>query len=109
MDTISISLHTPLESFANELCDVLKLFFAVENWQVNPEENGENELLVHTYQETAVCTLDDKKRAFLENARLLQKQLGLVPLMYGSLGLEYLTGQSCIADDVDILIPAAFV
>lgn len=50
-----------------------------------------------------------KIQAFFENARLLFEELGIVPLMYGSLGLEYLTGQSLHADDIDILIPGCFV
>lgn len=51
----------------------------------------------------------NKTTAFFENARLLYTTLGIIPLMYGSLGLEYLTGTSFDADDVDILIPEAFV
>ena len=50
-----------------------------------------------------------KHLAFFENARLLQNEWGIVPLMYGSLGLEYLTGQNLCADDVDILIPRRFL
>ena len=50
-----------------------------------------------------------KIRAFYENARLLRDSLGIVPLLYGSLGLEYLTGENLNADDVDILIPGCFV
>ena len=50
-----------------------------------------------------------KHLAFFENARFLQSELGIVPLMYGSLGLEYLTGQNLCADDVDILIPRRFL
>ncbi len=52
---------------------------------------------------------DAKIRAFFDNARLLREALGIVPLMYGSLGLEYLTGEDLNADDIDILIPEAFV
>jgi len=51
MDTICAALHTPLDGFANELCDVLKLFFVVEDWQVNPQEANDAEALVHTYEE----------------------------------------------------------
>lgn len=46
---------------------------------------------------------------FLSNGKLLFRKLGIVPLLYGSLGLEYLTGESMHADDVDILIPEAFL
>lgn len=49
-----------------------------------------------------------KKQAFFENAKLLADLFGIVPLMYGSLGLEYLTGEKLNADDIDILIPATF-
>ena len=41
----------------------------------------------------------------LENARLLSDKFGIVPLLYGSLGLEYLTGDDLGADDIDILVP----
>lgn len=50
-----------------------------------------------------------KKTAFLENAELLSREFGIVPLMYGSLGLEYLTGENLNADDIDILIPEIFL
>lgn len=50
-----------------------------------------------------------KARAFFDNAQLLRKTMGVVPLMYGSLGLEYRTGEDLHADDIDILIPEAFV
>lgn len=51
----------------------------------------------------------NKKQAFFENAKLLSDALGIAPLMYGSLGLEYLTGEQLNADDIDILIPHAFI
>lgn len=41
---------------------------------------------------------------FLENARLLQNSFDITPLLYGSLGLEYLTGEDLNSDDIDILI-----
>ena len=46
---------------------------------------------------------------FLENARFLSDKLGIVPLLYGSLGLEYLTGDVLGADDIDILVPCVFI
>lgn len=46
---------------------------------------------------------------FLENARLLSDKLGIVPLLYGSLGLEYLTSDDLDADDIDILVPRVFI
>ena len=33
----------------------------------------------------------------------------MVPLLYGSLGLEYLTGDDLGADDIDILVPRVFI
>ena len=50
----------------------------------------------------------NKFNLFLENARILSDKLGIVPLLYGSLGLEYLTGDDLGADDIDILVPRVF-
>ncbi len=50
-----------------------------------------------------------KFNLFLENARLLSDKLDIVPLLYGSLGLEYLTGDALDADDIDILVPRVFI
>ena len=51
----------------------------------------------------------NKFNFFLENARLLSDKLGIIPLLYGSLGLEYLTGDALDADDIDILVPRVFI
>ncbi|MBR6633292.1 MAG: hypothetical protein IKL05_03185 [Clostridia bacterium] len=51
----------------------------------------------------------NKFNHFLENARLLSDKFGIVPLLYGSLGLEYLTGDDLGADDIDILVTSVFV
>ena len=50
-----------------------------------------------------------KKALFFENAGLLNKGFGIVPLMYGSLGLEYITNENLNVDDIDILIPEIFL
>lgn len=50
-----------------------------------------------------------KNLLFFENVRLLKEKFGIIPLMYGSLGLEYITGKSLDADDIDILIPEIFL
>ena len=50
-----------------------------------------------------------KFNLFLENARLLSEKFGIVPLLYGSLGLEHLTGEALGADDIDILVPRVFI
>ncbi len=52
---------------------------------------------------------DTKINAFFENTRLLQEEMQIIPLLYGSLGLEYLTKESLSADDIDILIPGKFL
>ena len=51
----------------------------------------------------------NKFNLFLENARLLSDKFDIVPLVYGSLGLEYLTGDDLGADDIDILVPCVFI
>ena len=50
-----------------------------------------------------------KFNLFLENARFLSDKFGIVPLLYGSLGLEYLTGDDLGADDIDILVSRVFI
>ena len=50
-----------------------------------------------------------KFNLFLENARLLSDKFDIVPLLYGSLGLEHLTGEALGADDIDILVPRVFI
>ena len=51
----------------------------------------------------------NKFNLFLENARLLSDKFGIVLLLYGSLGLEYLTGEALGSDDIDILVPCVFI
>lgn len=46
---------------------------------------------------------------FLQNAEMLNNKFNIIPLLYGSLGLEVLTNSSLNADDIDILIPQMFV
>lgn len=50
-----------------------------------------------------------KKALFFENAKLLYEKWAILPLMYGSLGLEYITNEALNADDIDILIPEIFL
>ncbi|MBR2500315.1 MAG: hypothetical protein IKB60_04470 [Clostridia bacterium] len=49
-----------------------------------------------------------KKALFFENAKLLREKFDIIPLMYGSLVLEYITDKQLNADDIDILIPEVF-
>ena len=51
----------------------------------------------------------NKFNLFLENAQLLSDKLGIIPLLYGSLGLEHLTGEDLGAEDIDILVPRVFI
>ena len=51
----------------------------------------------------------NKFNLFIENARLLSDKFNIVPLLYGSLGLEYLTSDALDADDIDILVPRVFI
>ena len=51
----------------------------------------------------------NKFNLFLENARFMSDEFDIVPLLYGSLGLEYLTGDDLGADDIDILVPCVFI
>lgn len=46
---------------------------------------------------------------FLKNAQELNHKFGIVPLLYGSLGLEVLTSTSLNSDDIDILIPGSYI
>jgi hypothetical protein len=50
-----------------------------------------------------------KIKLFFENAKLLYNRFEIIPLMYGSLGLEYITNENLNADDIDILIPKFFL
>jgi len=51
----------------------------------------------------------NKFNLFLEKSRFLSDKFGIVPLLYGSLGLEYLTGDVLGVDDIDILVPRVFI
>ena len=50
-----------------------------------------------------------KKKEFLYIARLLNERLHIVPLLFGSLGLEQRLHTNLNADDIDVLIPEAFL
>lgn len=50
-----------------------------------------------------------KSSLFFKNAKLLNQKLSIIPLIYGSSGLEYITGESLDACDIDILIPEVFI
>ncbi len=52
MSGIAVALHTPTERFSNEFLDVIKLFFSVEHFAVNPESDGDAEIIIHEYGES---------------------------------------------------------
>ena len=53
--------------------------------------------------------MKDKFKKFLEIAKLLNHKFQIKPLLYGSLGLEVLTGENLNADDIDMLIPKVYI
>ena len=50
-----------------------------------------------------------KKKEFLYIAGLLNEKLHIVPLLFGSLGLEQRLNTNLNADDIDVLIPEVFL
>lgn len=62
---VSAALFTPLEGFANELLDVLKLFYRMDGFWVNPAQEAQAEPIIHTHEEldgSAVCTFTFRGR-----------------------------------------------
>jgi|GEM_PF-676632 len=51
----------------------------------------------------------EKHEAFLHIAGLLNTKLQIIPLLFGSLGLEKRLNTDLHADDIDILIPGSFI
>lgn len=51
----------------------------------------------------------NKYNLFLKNAKELNDSFGIIPLLYGSLGLEVITEENLNSDDIDILIPDEYV
>ena len=50
-----------------------------------------------------------KYQLFLRIADSLNSQLGVIPLLFGSLGLQQRLGVNLQADDIDILVPACWL
>ena len=50
-----------------------------------------------------------KKKEFLYIAKLLNEKLHVIPLLFGSLGLEHRLHTNLNADDIDVLIPEIFL
>ena len=51
----------------------------------------------------------NKKKEFLQIAKELNEKLNIVPLLFGSLGLEQRLNVSLNAEDIDVLIPEQFL
>ena len=49
------------------------------------------------------------KNEFLQIAKLFNEKLNVVPLLFGSLGLEQRLHRNLNADDIDVLIPEIFL
>ena len=50
----------------------------------------------------------NKYREFLRVCISMNKKLNIVPVLFGSLGLEVLTQHDFYADDIDVLVPGVF-
>lgn len=50
-----------------------------------------------------------KFQSFLQIAKLLNGKFRIIPLLYGSLGLEQITSSDLKSGDIDILIPGHFL
>lgn len=50
-----------------------------------------------------------KYKKFIENAKLLNAEYRIIPLLYGSVGLEEVASYHLNSDDIDILIPAEYL
>ncbi|WP_425671577.1 hypothetical protein [Bacillus subtilis] len=46
---------------------------------------------------------------FINIAKIFNKELDIIPLLYGSLGLEKVTGLDFSPEDIDLLIPLIFL
>ncbi|MBI2098497.1 MAG: hypothetical protein HYT49_02435 [Candidatus Wildermuthbacteria bacterium] len=53
--------------------------------------------------------MEKKFEIFREVAEVLNKKLGVVPVLYGSLGLSRLVKETITVNDIDILVPDEFV
>ena len=55
-DAGQVILRTPLEGLANELCEVVKLFYHIDGFSVNPEttEEGPSLLIRHHFERTGM-------------------------------------------------------
>ncbi|MCE4047390.1 MULTISPECIES: hypothetical protein [Bacillaceae] len=54
-------------------------------------------------------TSDELYQEFLYIGKALNKNLGITPVLYGSLGLEVVTGINFNPQDIDILVPISYI
>lgn len=50
-----------------------------------------------------------KYKEFITICRVINTQLEVVPVLFGSLGLEVLSGNDFKSDDIDVLVPKIFI
>ncbi|MDD3410215.1 MAG: coproporphyrinogen dehydrogenase HemZ [Eubacteriales bacterium] len=87
MTALRAALRTPLPGFANDLCDVLKLFYQVESFSVN-EDGADGEGLLHEFTQTETawesrftflgCSLalsEERPHPDAEHRELVEKRL----------------------------------
>lgn len=53
--------------------------------------------------------MNTKIETFLDIAHILNVELDITPLSYGSLGLEYISAYDFASDDIDILVPMCHI
>ena len=73
METINVALYAALEGFANDFCDVIKLFYVLDSVTVNPQEETGAEVLRQTYEEVdgkAFCTFSFRGQTHTDAAEL---------------------------------------
>ncbi|MEK4668062.1 hypothetical protein [Niallia sp. FSL R7-0271] len=54
-------------------------------------------------------TSDELYQEFLYIGKALNKNLGITPVLYGSLGLEVVTGINFNPQDIDIVVPISYI
>jgi hypothetical protein len=53
--------------------------------------------------------MKSKIETFKNVAKILNRDLDITPLLYGSLGLEYISAHDFEADDIDVLVPEIYI
>ena len=83
MERINVALFAALEGFANDFCDVLKLFYAVEDYRVNAEETDGAEELRQLYEEKDGTRTDLFTETAFYQIGCSSPEVQLVRMIYG--------------------------